>query len=129
MKYTRLSTVLAFAAMLLILGLLVANVTNSAPVLPSSRQAPPTVEMIIEDGTISHPYYVDYCPCGVPYDIWSVLTVNGHEKWQLNWLYDVRGGPNYALYPGDYISYKRAEYQISGIDRKALTMRAVILGN
>jgi hypothetical protein len=127
-KHTRLITVLLFAVMIIVLAYLVMSVTSCSPTLTMTRPTP-TVPTIIENGTIHHPYHVDYCPCGVPYDTWSVLTVNGHEKWRLNWLYDIEGGSSYALHPKDYILHNGQEYQISGLNRNALTMSVVPLGN
>ena len=127
MKHARLITVLIFAVMLLILGLLVASVTSctfspGAPALAAPTIVRPTPISFIEDGTLYHPYNVDPCPCAVPMDTWKVLTPTGHEQWVLNWLYDVRGGAAYALHPGQYIVYSNAKYHVLAINRKALTM-------
>jgi hypothetical protein len=133
LRHVKLIAVLFLAAMFLILACLVMSVTSCSPVPTTQVQAAatqaPTEAPIIEDGTLYHPYRVDYCPCGVPYDTWSVLTVHGHEQWKLNWLYGPNGEPAYTLHAGDYIWYQDNEYQLSGVDRKHLTMGAVIMGN
>lgn len=131
-RHLRLITVLCFAVLILILAYLVMSVTSCAPV-PQSVQATPMVRpmptVLIADGTLYHPYRVDPCPCAVPGDLWQVWTVTGVQQWLLNWLYDVHGGPTYALHPHDYILYQNQEYQISGIDRVHLRLWVVPLGN
>jgi hypothetical protein len=131
-KHAKLITVLFFAVMILVLAYLVMAATSCAPVqatVPPTQTVRAMPTEIIEDGTISHPYHVDPCPCAVPVDTWNVLTVHGQERWVLNWIYDVHGGASAALHPGDYISYQGNEYQIAGVDRAHLRMSAVIVGN
>jgi hypothetical protein len=119
-KLTRLISVLSIAALLLILALLVANVTSCAPITPQSAVAASTTQPI-HDGTLYHPLPVDANPYGTVYT-WDVLTVNGQEKW-------LECGYTFPLHPGEYILYHEQEYQISGINYKALTKSAVIMGN
>jgi hypothetical protein len=142
MKHTKLITVLLFAVMIIVLAYLVMSVTSCSPTLTMTRPTPtvqptPTVPTIIENGTIHHPYHVDYCPCGVPFDLWNVTlisgsssqpwSIKGREKWQLNWLYGPHGLSEYTLRFGDYISYQDKEYQLTAITRRALTMTVIIL--
>ena len=123
-RYAKLITVLLFASMFLILAYLVISVTSCSLPSPQSQRGVgvrrTTGTPIPRDGTIYHPYSVDATPYG-NVDTWDVLTVHGHEKWR-------ESETLYVIRPGDYISYQGQEYHISGINYKALTMTAHILG-
>ena len=122
MKHTRLITVLVFAAMLLILGLLVASVTSCSPARETIQPTPtvqsslivkPTPPWIPDDGTVYHPYDVDASSVA-PGITWSVQTATKREQWKLNQLH--------TLNADDYIVYKDARYYIFAINRQTLTM-------
>jgi hypothetical protein len=121
----KLVTVLFFAVMLLILGLLVASVTSCSPATTSVAQSVPTP---MGDGSFHHPYNVGLNPNNG--DSWAVRVPSGHAVWTLNWIYGPRGvnpyGNTVTLKVGDDILYKNMEYQITAINRKALTMKVAI---
>lgn len=117
MRHTKLITVLVFAAMLLILGLLVASVT-SCTTLSSAAAEPtiivkPTPTWVPPNGTVYHPYYVDASSVA-PGLMWSVQTATKREHWTLNQLHTLKAG--------DFIWYSNAKYRVLVINRKALTM-------
>jgi hypothetical protein len=126
-KHARLITVLTFAVMIIILAYLVASVTscNLLPEAGASMVAPtvvhPTPTLVPPNGTIYHPITLD--DPGPYLETWKVTTEAGMQQWLVNPVFAAN------VHPGTYIMHNSTEYKVSGIDRKALTMSAVILGN
>jgi hypothetical protein len=111
-KHAKLITVLFFAVMILVLAYLVMSATSCAPLPPESA---------MQNGTINHPYRLD--PDASGQENWNVTTDQGLEFWA------IRPGSLAKARLGDDVLYNNSEYQIAGIDQKASTMSAAILGN